>query len=222
MTEQPADDPTTAGQPGRGGVTRTYQRDAVSVEWDPSLCIHTARCILAAPAVFDPRRKPWVDLDAGTLPEIAEAVRQCPTGALRYRSTDAAIADDAPAPAVEVRPDGPLYVRGDVVLEGAVDASGSRFALCRCGATGNPPYCDNSHKAIGFTARDNARHEPAGEPPADRVSVRVPDAPGPYRVAGAPVVTPSGDVLDDGAKCFLCRCGRSASKPFCDGSHSRP
>ena len=216
-----ADDPTTAGQPGRRGATRTYEREGLAVEWDASLCIHTARCIAAAPAVFDPRRKPWVQLDEGAPQQIADAVRQCPTGALRYRSTDGALAEDAPAPAVEVRPDGPLYVRGDVVLQGAVEAKGSRFALCRCGATGNPPYCDNSHKAVGFSARDNARHDLTGEPTAETVAVRVPDERGPYRLSGAPVVTPSGDVLDDGAKCFLCRCGRSGSKPFCDGSHNR-
>ena len=214
-----ADDPTTAGQPGRRGATRTYDRDGLTVEWDASLCIHTARCIAAAPAVFDPRRKPWVDLSAGTSDEIADAVRRCPTGALRYRSTEDTVDADAPAPAVEVRPDGPLYVRGDVVLEGAAQATGSRFALCRCGATGNPPYCDNSHKAVGFTARENARHESTGATPGERVVVRVPDEPGPYRLSGAPVVTPSGDVLDDGAKCFLCRCGLSRSKPFCDSSH---
>lgn len=220
MSEQPANDPTTAGRPGRRGPTRTYERDAVAVDWDPSLCIHTARCIRAAPAVFDSRRKPWVDLHGGTPAEIAEAVRQCPTGALRHRSTDAALAQDAPPPALEVRPDGPLYVRGDVVLEGAADATGSRFALCRCGATGNPPYCDNSHQAVGFVTRGNARREPKGEAAGEQVRVRVPAEPGPYRVSGAPVVTPSGDVLDDSGKCFLCRCGRSQSKPFCDGSHN--
>jgi CDGSH-type Zn-finger protein len=46
---------------------------------------------------------------------------------------------------------------------------------------------------------------------------------GPYEVSG-PV-----DVLDfqgatystDGQSLFLCRCGRSASKPFCDGTHKK-
>jgi len=53
-------------------------------------------------------------------------------------------------------PDGPLLVRGDAHL---VDAAGrpverrrGTVALCRCGATGIAPFCDGSHKVIGFTA----------------------------------------------------------------------
>ncbi|CAM3232395.1 CDGSH iron-sulfur domain-containing protein [Prescottella defluvii] len=51
---------------------------------------------------------------------------------------------------VTVCPDGPLLVRGPVSL---VDATGSpianeraTIALCRCGRTGRPPFCDSSHK----------------------------------------------------------------------------
>ena len=53
-------------------------------------------------------------------------------------------------------PNGPLLVRGDVEL---VDTSGTPIerrratvALCRCGASAIAPYCDGSHKAIGFVA----------------------------------------------------------------------
>ena len=30
-----------------------------------------------------------------------------------------------------------------------------------------------------------------------------------------------GNVIKEGEKVYLCRCGFSANKPFCDGSHKR-
>ena len=48
---------------------------------------------------------------------------------------------------------GPLYVKGDLAIEGApADAPGLAFraALCRCGQSKNKPFCDNSHVDAGF------------------------------------------------------------------------
>ena len=61
----------------------------------------------------------------------------------------------APRPAVIVAcPDGPLLVRGDLALfdeHGAPIEPGRRtFALCRCGASAVRPFCDGSHKLVGF------------------------------------------------------------------------
>ena len=45
---------------------------------------------------------------------------------------------------------------------------------------------------------------------------------GPYEVSGpVRVVGADGRVLRDGERIFLCRCGHSATKPYCDGSHRR-
>lgn len=55
-------------------------------------------------------------------------------------------------------PNGPLLVRGDVeiLMADGVPAPRRRstVALCRCGASGIKPYCDGSHKAIGFRTDD--------------------------------------------------------------------
>jgi len=45
---------------------------------------------------------------------------------------------------------------------------------------------------------------------------------GPLEVLGQiTVVRSDGTVLRETKRSYLCRCGQSANKPFCDGSHSR-
>jgi CDGSH-type Zn-finger protein len=45
---------------------------------------------------------------------------------------------------------------------------------------------------------------------------------GPYRCEGGLEVSDSrGDAVDAPERFFLCRCGGSANKPFCDGTHAR-
>jgi len=47
-------------------------------------------------------------------------------------------------------------------------------------------------------------------------------ADGPLEVAGeVEVVASDGTVVKQTSKCYLCRCGHSANKPFCDGAHKR-
>jgi CDGSH-type Zn-finger protein len=58
-------------------------------------------------------------------------------------------------------PDGPLIVRGDLTLfddDGRpVQPNRRTFALCRCGASAIRPFCDGSHKLIGFRTSPPAR-----------------------------------------------------------------
>jgi len=45
---------------------------------------------------------------------------------------------------------------------------------------------------------------------------------GPLQVSGKFVLkSANGEVMETGDVIFLCRCGGSANKPFCDGSHRR-
>jgi len=48
-------------------------------------------------------------------------------------------------------------------------------------------------------------------------------ADGPYRVGGDVTVLGRDErpISTSGPPVHLCRCGRSATKPFCDGSHAR-
>jgi CDGSH-type Zn-finger protein len=43
---------------------------------------------------------------------------------------------------------------------------------------------------------------------------------GPLMVEGACKITDAkGETIKEGEKVFLCRCGASNNKPFCDGAH---
>jgi len=57
---------------------------------------------------------------------------------------------------VKPLPNGPLEVKGDCqVLDAQGDAlppKGDTVYLCRCGSSGNKPFCDGSHKRVGFTS----------------------------------------------------------------------
>ena len=45
---------------------------------------------------------------------------------------------------------------------------------------------------------------------------------GPLGLSGNVVIKDgSGNVIAEKDKCALCRCGQSANKPYCDGTHSR-
>jgi CDGSH-type Zn-finger protein len=105
--------------------------------------------------VFVPEARPWVVVDAADAEAVAAAIESCPTGALHYRRLDGGSEEQQPPETiVEPRPNGPLFVRGRVRIvdgEGALIREDTRVALCRCGASENKPFCDGSHRRIGFT-----------------------------------------------------------------------
>ena len=45
---------------------------------------------------------------------------------------------------------------------------------------------------------------------------------GPYEVVGeVELLDANGELIRQTTKTFLCRCGHSAKKPYCDGSHKK-
>lgn len=91
-------------------------------------------------------------------PTVAERVktmvRLCPSGRIVTRDADGVADEPAYEPSVAVIADGPLWVRGGVQViaaDGTPYEVRNRQALCRCGASGNKPFCDGSHKRVGFT-----------------------------------------------------------------------
>ena len=63
---------------------------------------------------------------------------------------------------IKINDNGSIRVTGDVEL---IDAEGNRFetkpsfSLCRCGHSANKPFCDGTHKTIGFVIAPRAKKE---------------------------------------------------------------
>lgn len=208
---------------------RTYSTEAIRVHWESARCIHTGRCLMALPAVFDVQRRPWVDLSAADADAVAAAIERCPTGALRYERLDGAESETPHRPTL-VLPieDGPLLMLGDLDVRtpaGEPITHEYRLTLCRCGLSRNQPFCDNSHRRHGW--RSGPSHDPPAPPapaePAKAVPTTiVPRADASLKLDGTLRLYHSdGRVMADTGSALLCRCGASASKPFCDGSHAR-
>ncbi|MEO3472969.1 CDGSH iron-sulfur domain-containing protein [Roseomonas sp. CAU 1739] len=117
--------------------------------------------------------------------------------------------------------DGPLELRGDLHLAGS--AVGAEAWLCRCGHSKTKPWCDESHNTAACSLTGDGPH---------RDGVALPDAPaaidlapqpnGPVKVTGPLVMlNEAGEVTDRTMQVFLCRCGKSAKQPYCDGTHRR-
>lgn len=150
-------------------LTREYHAPGITVQWYASRCIHSANCVRALHAVFDPLRRPWVDPTAAPVDAIAAAVRRCPTGALHFLRYDDGEpeAPDVPTTATPVL-NGPLYVRGDVEarsFDGTLLRRDTRIAFCRCGLADRMPFCDNAcRKAHWREPADSGTRDTAGGP----------------------------------------------------------
>ena len=149
---------------------REYSTDDIAVRWDSSRCIHTALCLRALPGVFDVSKRPWIDLAQSDAESVASAVRRCPTGALQFELRGEPEVGDTPTSLMPVL-GGPLILRGQMTFRGpgGETVNETRVALCRCGASANKPFCDNSHIRTGFEGlrlRDAPDRE-AAESPAD-------------------------------------------------------
>lgn len=66
-----------------------YTNGEITVVWKPEVCIHSAVCFHGLPGVFDPRRRPWIELDQSTTPAITAQIEKCPSGALSYYNNEA-------------------------------------------------------------------------------------------------------------------------------------
>lgn len=61
---------------------KKYEKDDVTVGWEPEKCIHAGFCARQLSEVFKPKEKPWIQTENATKERIIEQVGKCPSGAL--------------------------------------------------------------------------------------------------------------------------------------------
>ena len=200
--------------------TDKYPGQKVSVVNDGKRCIHSRYCVLNLSSVFVPNVEgPWIKPDAAPHETVIAVVEKCPSGALRHEGS---VAEQPPTVnTVRIWENGPLAFHGALDILG--DTSSFRATLCRCGLSKRKPFCDHSHAEGNFIA--------TGEPPAKdtpALAVRdgklkvTPGKDGPLQVEGnLEICGASGRTVSRETKTWLCRCGHSANKPFCDGAHRK-
>jgi uncharacterized Fe-S cluster protein YjdI len=67
--------------------THKYTNGEITILWQPGLCKHSGICFKGLAEVFDPRRKPWIDMSRAETDEIIDQVKKCPSGALSLVQT---------------------------------------------------------------------------------------------------------------------------------------
>ena len=138
-------------------MAKEYTNGEVTIKWQPDLCIHSANCVNNLPRVFKPKEKPWIQVEGASTEAIIETIKKCPSGALSYymnNEKDATMEDQSAVTNIKIRKGGSTLVTGKFVIEhadGTIEEK-TKCALCRCGASGNMPFCDGSHKEANFEA----------------------------------------------------------------------
>lgn len=148
---------------------RDYTNGEITVHWQPSKCIHSTICYTRLRSVFDPVKRPWVNMNGSTTDKIIDIVNQCPTDALTFTRNkdlkDLEIKSKQeikesnvvePSTRIQIMQNGPAVITGDFIIK---DINGNKLpkantiAICRCGHSNNMPFCDGSHNKSGFTEK---------------------------------------------------------------------
>lgn len=135
----------TADRAPRAGRAREVRGRDIAFTDDRTLCTHAGFCTNRRTDVWEMVRD---TADPQVRAQMQRMIELCPSGRLELEPPAA-----PGEPAVLLERDGPIWVRGAVQLraaDGTTYEVRGRMALCRCGASRNKPFCDDSHKEVGF------------------------------------------------------------------------
>jgi|TARA_B110000240_G_C13224286_1_gene336005 uncharacterized Fe-S cluster protein YjdI/CDGSH-type Zn-finger protein len=117
---------------------KKYFIEKLDIGWEPEKCIHSAVCVNELSSVFDPKNKPWIDVNGASEEKIAAQIDKCPSGALSYSIKGE-----------QKEPESKPVVAGNspTLIELEKDKN---YAWCSCGKSDKQPFCDGSHKGAGM------------------------------------------------------------------------
>ena len=141
----------TADRAARATRAREVRGRDIAFTDDQPLCTHAGFCT-------NRRTDVWEMVRDSATPEVRAQMEamigRCPSGRLAIEPPA-----DPGEPRVLLERDGPIWVRGAVQVhaaDGTTYEVRGRMALCRCGASRNKPFCDDSHSEVGFRGSSDA------------------------------------------------------------------
>jgi len=156
---------------------RQYTNGEITVFWEPSKCIHATTCFRELLDVFNPRKRPWVNMKGAPTKRIIEVTDKCPTQAIYWKynkdlspselsgdknhGEEVTPEDVLPhqkeeeiaGATISIMKNGPILVEGDfkvISSEGKELKTMIMTSFCRCGHSRAQPYCDGTHRKVGF------------------------------------------------------------------------
>lgn len=68
-------------------IIKEYQKDELTIVWQPKKCIHAGVCVKTLPNVYDPKAKRWIDTEKASIEDLKNQIDTSPSGALSYRES---------------------------------------------------------------------------------------------------------------------------------------
>jgi CDGSH-type Zn-finger protein len=130
----------------------SWDGDGVVLYDDGSLCTHAGFCTNRRTTVWGLATEAS---DEDAREEFVGMVHHCPSGRLEFAEIDDPdrVVEPALEPSIGVEPDASYWLRGRLPVvseDGAPYEVRNRQTLCRCGRSANKPFCDGTHKHVGF------------------------------------------------------------------------